>query len=150
MKRIIVIMFCISLCLTLTGAVNLAIGQDCDIDVLRDDFPKSHWIPLYPVLIRIEVTGDFRSGLNLFSKIDIDCDSDDNGLFPAILQTGKIIIPSLGTNTTVIWQTALIWPALLTGNFGEENETCTVTVAGCDETDDFELDILSLSVPLDE
>mgnify|MGYP003573554383 FL=1 len=114
--------------------------DECLIDVLREDFPKSNWTPLYPVLIRIEVIGDFRDDLNLFSKININCDSDDNGLFPAILQTGKVIVPNLGTNTTMIWQTALIWPALLTGNFGEESETCTVQVAGCDATDTFELD----------
>ena len=124
---------------------------ECLIDVLREDFPKSNWTPLYPVLIRIEVAGAFRDDLNFFSKIDINCESDDNGLFPAILKTGKVVVPSLGTNTTMIWQTALIWPALLTGNFGEESETCTVQVAGCDATDTFELDILSIGgIPLGE
>lgn len=146
MKRIIVFLFCISLCLTLTGTVNNALGQDCDVRVIRDTLSKSHFLAL-PALIRIETSG--FEDLNLLTRVTFDCDADGT-LLNSITSTGKIIIPSFGTSIEVIWQTAIIWPALLTGNFGEESETCTVTVAGCDETDDFELDILSLTIPLEE
>ena len=121
----------------------------CGIDVLREDFPKSNWIVLYPVLIRIETFG--FDELNFVTPVKIECEGDTNGLFPSILKTGKTVLPNLGTNTTMIWQTALIWPAIVTGNFGDESETCTVTVGDCPTTDTFELDILSIfGIPLSQ
>jgi hypothetical protein len=121
--------------------------SDCAIDVIRDSFPKSHWLAFYPVLIRIETAG--IENLNFLTPISIKCGADENGLVPSILQTGKVVAPNLGTNTTVIWQTALIWPAFLTRNMGEESEICAVTVGDCQSADTFELQLLSVGgIPL--
>ena len=122
---------------------------ECAIDVLREDFPKSHWLVLYPVLMRIETIG--MENLNLLTPVTIECEADGNGLFPSILKTGKVVVPNLGTNTTMIWQTALIWPAILTQNMDADREECTLTVNNgtCSASDTFELDILSIGgIPL--
>ena len=151
MKRIISVLFCISLCLMLTGTVDVVLGQDCGIDVLRDEFSKSHWLILYPVLIRIETFGFDQ--LNFATPVTIECESDGDGLFgvDAILKTGKTVVPNLGTNTTMIWQSALIWPAAITQSLEWESETCTVTVGDCAATDTFELEYLSIfGIPLSE
>jgi hypothetical protein len=116
----------------------------CVIDVLRESLPKSHWTPL-PALFRIEIIG--IEGLNLLTPVTIDCAADD--FFPSITKTGKIIQPNFGTNTTVIWQTGIIWPAILTQSLDLQSETCTVTVGDCQATDTFELDYLSfIGIPL--
>ena len=147
MKKLIAVLFCVCLCSTLAGTATVAIGQECNIDVLRDTLPKSHFFAL-PVLMRIETFG--MENVNFLTKVDFDCEADGDGLFNSITTTGKIVPPNFGTNTVMIWQTAIIWPAILTGNASEESETCTVTVEGCDATDDVELNILSITIPLDE
>jgi hypothetical protein len=134
------------------GSDQLILGgqeciSECVVDVIRDSFPKSHWLAFYPVLIRIETAG--IEDLNFLTPISIKCGADENGLVPSILQTGKVVAPNLGTNTTVIWQTALIWPAFLTRNLGEESEICAVTVGDCQSTDTFDLQLLRVGgIPL--
>ena len=136
------------------GSDQLILGgqgctSDCVVDVIRNSFFKSHWIALYPVLIRIETAG--IDDLNFLTPVTIKCGADDNGLVPSILRTGKVVIPDFGTNTTVIWQTALIWPAFLTRNMNEESEICAVTIGDCQATDTFELELLSIfGIPLSE
>ncbi len=136
------------------GSDQLILGgqectSDCVIDVIRDSFPKSHWLAFYPVLIRIETAG--IEDLNFLTPVSIKCAADGNGLVPSILQTGKVVAPNFGTNTTVIWQAALIWPAFLTRNMNEESEICAVTVGDCQATDTFELKLLSIfGIPLSE
>ena len=136
------------------GSDQLILGgqgctSDCVIDVIRDSFPKSHWIAFYPVLIRIETAG--IDDLNFLTPVNIKCGADENDLVPSILKTGKVLAPNFGTNTRVIWQTALIWPAFLTGNMKEESEICAVTVGDCQATDTFDLELLSIfGIPLDE
>ena len=147
MKRIVVVLFCISLCLTLAGTANVAIGQDCEVRVIRDTLPKSHFWGL-PVLIRIETSG--IEDLNFLTRVKFNCDADGEGLLNSITPTGKIIAPNFGASIDMIWQTVIIWPALLTGNARDDSEMCTVTVDGCDSADEVELNILSLSVPLNE
>ena len=123
---------------------------DCVIDVLRDSLPKSHWFVIYPVAFRIETTG--IEDLGPLTPVTIACDADGDGaLSKSVLKTGKWIQPNFGTNTTVIWQTALIWPAWWTQSMGLESETCTVTVGDCPATDTFELNYLSvLGIPLSQ
>ena len=147
MKKLIVMVLCLGFCLTLAGIPNLAIGQDCFVRVIGDTVPKSHFLAL-PVLIRIETIG--IEPVNFLTEVDFDCEADGGGLLNSITTTGKVVAPNFGRTAKVIWQTAIIWPAILTGNARAESETCTVTVEGCDETDDFELNILSLTVPLEE
>jgi hypothetical protein len=74
------------------------------------------------------------------------------GFFPrAVIPLGKIILPSLGGDTTVVIGYALILPASWTGSLGMESEICTVRVGTCDDTDTFELQYLSLgNIPLSE
>ena len=147
MKKFMVVFLCFGFCLTLAGIPDVAIGQDCSVRVIRDTIAKSHFLVL-PALIRIETTG--IEPLNLFTRVDFNCEADGDGLFNSISTTGKVIPPNFGRTARVIWQTAIIWPAILTGNAREESETCTVTVEGCDDSDDFELNILSLTIPLEE
>ena len=147
MKKIILGILCFGFCLTLVGTPNLAIGQECTVRVIRDPIPKSHFFVL-PALIRIETTG--IETVNFLTRVDFNCEADGDGLLNSITTTGKVVPPNFGRTAKVIWQTALIWPAVLTGNAREESETCTVTVEGCDDTDNFELNILSLTIPLEE
>jgi len=122
-------------------------GTDCRIDVLKDSVPKSHWF-FTPVLLRIETFG--IENLNFRTSVTVECDGD-GPYFPSILKTGKVVIPPLGTNTTVIWQTGIVLPAILTQSLERDSETCTVTVGDCADTDTFELDYLSFgSIPLGE
>jgi hypothetical protein len=111
---------------------------DCAIDVLTDSISKSHW-RASPAVFRIETIG--IDPLTALTPVTIACDADgDSPLFTSVLKTGKYVQPNLGTNTTVIWQTALIWPAWWTQSLGLESETCTVTVGDCPATDTFELE----------
>ena len=136
------------------GSDQLILGgqectSDCVINVIRDSFPKSRWLAFYPVPIRIETEG--IDDLNFLTPINIKCGADEDGLVPSILKTGKVVVPNFGTDTTVIWQTALIWPAFLTRNMNEESETCAVTVGDCQATDTFELELLNIfGIPLSE
>ena len=122
---------------------------DCAIDVLTDSIPKSHWYA-YPGVFRIETIG--IDPLTALTPVTIACDADgDSPIFKSVLKTGKFIQPNFGTNTTVIWQSALIWPAWWTQSFGLESETCTVTVGDCAAADTFELTYQSfLGIPLSE
>ena len=147
MKKLIIVIFCLSFCLTLAGTPTIAIGQECSVRVIRDTIPKSHFLVL-PAFIRIETTG--IEPVNFLTRVDFNCEADGDGLFNSITTTGRVIPPNFGTTAKIIWQTAIIWPAILTGNAREESESCTVTVEGCDDTDDFELNILSFTIPLDE
>ena len=147
MKKLIIVIFCLSFCLTLAGTPTIVIGQDCFVRVIRDTIPKSHFLVL-PALIRIETAG--IEPVNFLTRVNFTCEADGDGLLNSITTTGKVIPPNFGATAKIIWQTAVIWPAILTGNAREESETCTVTVEGCDDTDDFELNILSLTIPLDE
>jgi hypothetical protein len=122
-------------------------GAECQIDVLRDSLPKSHWF-FIPVLLRIETIG--IEDLNARTSVAVECDGD-GPYFPSLLKTGKVVIPPLGTNTTVIWQTGIVLPALLTQSLELDSETCTVTVGDCAATDTFELNYLSLgAIPLSQ
>ena len=147
MKKLILVILCFGFCFTLVGTPNLATGQECNVTVIRNTIPKSHFLVL-PTLIRIETTG--IETVNFLTRVDFRCEADGNGLFNSITTTGKVVPPNFGKTAEIIWQTAIIWPAILTGNAREESETCTVTVEGCDDTDDFELNILSLTIPLEE
>ncbi len=119
----------------------------CLIDVLGDSYPKSHWIPI-PMIIRIETIG--IDPLNLRTPVTVEC-AADGPYFPSLLKTGKVVIPPLGTNTTVIWQTGIVLPAILTQSLELDSETCTVTVGDCAATDTFELNYLSFgSIPLSQ
>ena len=114
---------------------------ECAIDVLVDSLPKSNWFAL-PLVFRIETIG--IDPLTILTPVTIACDADGGGLFglSSILQTGKIIQPNFGTNTTVIWQTVIVWPSWITQSGGRGSETCTVTVGECAATDTFELSYL--------
>ena len=63
-----------------------------------------------------------------------------------------MVIPPLGNTTlTEIWYGIIVWPAILTGNFNGAYETCTVSVEGCEGSDTFELNILSIgAIPLQD
>jgi hypothetical protein len=126
------------------GEEELTCGGEepvCAIDVLRDSLPKSNWFVL-PLAIRIETTG--IDPINFTTPVTIACDADGMGLagLSSILPFGKFIVPSFGTNTTVIIQNVLIWPVWVTQSGGMESETCTVTVGDCAATDTFELNYL--------
>ena len=122
-------------------------GTECIINVIRDSLPKSHWV-FIPVLLRIETFG--IEDLNARTSVTVECDAD-GPYFPSLLKTGKVVIPPLGTNTTVIWQTGIVLPAILTQSLELDSETCTVTVGDCATTDTFELDYLSLGpIPLSQ
>jgi hypothetical protein len=144
MKRLSILF---SITATLLLAFTSSYGQDppCDIDVFRETYPKSNWIPLQ-YLLRIEIGWD---EITSFTSTEIRCDSDAQSL-PAIQKTVKVVIPPLGTTTsTEIWYGIIVWPAILTANFNGSYETCTVSVEGCEGSDTFELNILSIgAIPL--
>lgn len=111
---------------------------ECAIDVIPDSLSKSHW-EVNPTVFRIETIG--IEDLTATTPVTIECDADgDSPLFKSVFKTGKVVLPNFGTNTTVIWQTGIIWPAWWTQSFDLESETCTVTVGDCTATDTFELE----------
>jgi hypothetical protein len=135
------------------GSATLTCGEvtppvECQIDVIRDSLPKSHWFAI-PIAFRIET---LNVDPTLLTPVNIVCDSDGEGfLSKAILKTGKVVFPNFGTNTKVLLQTGIILPAWWTQSFDLDSETCTVTVGDCDATDTFELNYLSLGgIPLSE
>ena len=146
MKRLSILF---SITATLLLAFTSSFGQEslCEIDVFRETYPKSNWIPLQ-YLLRIEIGWD---GINSFTPTEILCDSDSQSL-PAIQKTFKVVIPPFGTtNSTEIWYGIIAWPAILTGNFNGEHERCTVSVEGCEGSDTFQLNILSIgAIPLQD
>ena len=141
MKRIIAVLFCISLCLTLQGITTVAIGQECSVSVAKDSMQKSHWTAL-PALIRIQ-TSNFE--ISQRTRVTFTSDAG-GGLFQSVIPLVKLVNQNVG----IINQFAIIMPAILTGNFDADSETITVSVEGCDDTDQFELEILSFTVPLSE
>ena len=141
MKKIIAVLFCISLCLTLQGTATFAFGQECAVSISRDTMPKSHWTAL-PALIRIQ-TGGFD--ISQRTKVTFTSDAE-GGIFQSVIPLVKLVNQNVG----IINQFAIIMPAILTGNFGAETETITVSVEGCENNAQFELNILSLSIPLSE
>ena len=146
MKRLIILFsITVTLCLAFTNSH----GQEppCEIAVQRETYPKSNWIPLQ-YLLRIEIGWD---EITSFTPTEILCDSDSQSL-PAIQKTVKVVIPPFGTtNSTEIWYGIIVWPAILTGNFNGEYETCTVSVEGCEGSVTFELNILSIgTIPLQD
>jgi hypothetical protein len=114
---------------------------ECQIDVLVDSLPKSNWFAL-PLFFRIETIG--IDPLTILTPVTIACEADGGGPLglDSVFQTGKVIIPNLGTNTTVILQTVIVWPSWITQSGGREVETCTVTVGECAATDTFDLNYL--------
>ena len=143
MKRSIAVLFCISLCLALQGSATVAIGQQevCAVNVLNDSLPKSHWTPL-PALIRIQ-TFDFP----ILQRTRVTFTSDaSGGVFQSVIPLVKLV----NQNSGIINQFAIIMPAILTGNFAADTEIITVSVGSCENTAQFELNILSLSIPLSE
>ena len=123
----------------------------CSIDVIPDSLLKSHWVAL-PAFFRIETIGFDFGPLGLKRTVTIDCETD-GAVLKAILKGLTIVIPPLGSNTTILWQTGLIWPAALTQSLELESETCTATVSDdlCTASDTFDLDYLSIfGIPLAE
>jgi hypothetical protein len=114
---------------------------ECAVDVLVDSLPKSNWFVL-PLVFRIETIG--IDPLTILTPVTIECDADGGGPLGlgSVLQTGKVVLPNFGTNTTVIVQTVLVWPSWITQSGGREVETCTVTVDDCPATDTFDLNYL--------
>ena len=143
MKRIIAVLFFISLCLALQGTSSVAFGQQelCAVNVINDSLPKSHWTPL-PALIRIQ-TLDFP----ITQRTQVLFTSDGlGGLFKSVIPLVKLV----NQNSGIINQFAIIMPAILTGNFDAESEIVSVFVEGCEDPSLLELNILSLTVPLRE
>jgi len=143
MKMIIAVLFFISLCLALQGTSSVAFGQQevCAVNVINDSLPKSHWTPL-PALIRIQ-TFDFP----ILQRTRVTFTSDaSGGVFQSVIPLVKLV----NQNAGIINQFAIIMPAILTGNFAADTEIITVSVGSCENTAQFELNILSLSIPLSE
>ena len=143
MKRIDAVLFCISLCLAFQGSATLAIRQQevCAVTVIKDTFPKSHWVAR-PALIQIQ-TFDFP----ISQRTQVTFTSDAaGGIFQSVIPLAKLV----GRDVGIINQFVIIMPAIVTGNFDANTETITVSVEGCDNTDQFELNILSLNIPLGE
>ena len=141
MKRIIAVLFYISLYLALQGSTNLALGQLCSVNVVKDSFIKSHWVAR-PALIRIQ-TADF----DITQRTQVTFTSDAaGGIFQSVIPLVKLV----GRDVGIINQFVIIMPAIVTGNFDANTETITVSVEGCDDTDQFELTIMNLSIPLSE
>ena len=139
MKKIIAVLFCISLCLTIQGSTTVALGQLCSVDVVKDSFKKSHWVAR-PALIRIQ-TADFAIG----QRTQVTFTSDAaGGIFQSVIPLAKLV----GRDVGIINQFVIIMPAIVTGNFDANTETITVSVEGCDDTDQFELTIMNLNIPL--
>ena len=141
MKKVIVVIFCISLCLALEGITTMTIGQECSVIVVKDSVQKSHWTAL-PALIRIQ-TSNFEISQRTRDTFTSDA---GGGLFQSVIPLVKLVNQNVG----IINQFAIIMPAILTGNFEAESETITVSVEGCADTDQFELEIMRLSLPRSE
>jgi len=143
MKRIIAVLFCVSLCLALQGTSTVAFGliDVCAVNVINDSMPKSHWTPL-PAVIRIQTLAFPISQRTKVTFLSIG----PGGLFPSVIPLVKLV----NQNSGIINQFAIIMPAIVTGNFGDESETITVAVEGCPDPGLLELNILSVTIPLSE
>jgi hypothetical protein len=116
----------------------------CSIDVVPETLPKSHWIPLGPGIIRIN-TVDVNP--TSFTPVTITCDTDGMGFAPRAVPVSliKFVIGD------VIFQPVIVQSALATGSLEMENETCTVTVGDCKDTDTFDLQYLNFGgIPLSD
>lgn len=122
-----------------TAAVTIEAEVLCTVTVLDEEIVKSHWVAR-PALIRIQTTG-----FDVSRATQITFTSSASGGLKSIIPLAKLVIAETGT----INQFAIIPPAILTGNFGDDSETITVAVAGCAQTDTFQLKLLSLGpIPL--
>ena len=141
MKRNIAVLVCIALCLALQGTTTVALGQECSVSVVKDSFSKSHWVAR-PALIRIQTTG-----FAILQRTEVTFTSDaSGGIFQSVIPLVKLV----GRDVGIINQFVIIMPAIATGNFDAATETVSVAVEGCEDTAQFELNILSLSIPLSE
>ena len=121
------------------ATATVLIGELCNIGVLDESVRKSHWVAL-PALIRIQT-----AGADVSQATQVTFTSDAEGAFKSVIPLVKLVNPTSG----IIYQLAIIPPAIATGNFDAESETITVAVEGCDKTDTFDLDFLSLGpIPL--
>jgi hypothetical protein len=121
----------------------------CSIEVVQETYPKSNFFILPPAFIRIDTV---NVDPTFFDTINIACESDGMGFVPSTtIRLGKIVLPSVGEDVRVVIGSFLVLPAWLTGSFGMESETCTVTVGTCDDTDTFELQYWGIgNIPLSE
>lgn len=124
-----------------TAAVTIEAEVLCTVTVLDEQKPKSHWVAL-PALIRIQTTG-----FDVSRATEVTFTSSASGGLKSVIPLAKLVVAETGT----INQLAIIPPAILTGNFGDDSETITVAVAGCAQTDTFDLNILKLGpIPLNK
>ncbi len=125
-----------------TAAVTIEAEVVCTVTVLDEQVAKSHWVAL-PAFIRIQTTG---LDVSQATEVTFTSDNDGGGL-KSVIPLIKLVIPTTGT----INQLAIIPPALLTGNFDADDETVTVTVQGCAQTDTFDFNILKVGpIPLNK
>jgi hypothetical protein len=116
-------------------------GQLCSVNVVKESVSKSHWVAR-PALIRIQT-----AGFAISQRTQVTFSSDaSGGIFQSVIPLVKLV----GRDVGIINQFVIIMPAIVTGNFAADTETITVSVEGCDDTAQFELNILSLSIPLSE
>jgi len=121
------------------ATATVLIGELCNIGVVDESVRKSHWVAL-PALIRIQT-----AGVDVSQTTEVTFSSDAVGALKSVIPLVKLVNPT----TRIIYQLAIIPPAIATGNFDAESETITVAVEGCDKTDTFDLDFLSLGpIPL--
>ena len=136
MKRIITILFCISLCLLFGGITTVAIAQECEVELMKDTMLKARWLPR-PALMRIDT-----AFLDVSQETEVKYTSDNapEDPFPSIIPLGKMVNRRAGR----INQLVIIMPAIATGNFNDLEETVTVEVEGCENTCCCNLNILGL------
>jgi hypothetical protein len=137
--------------LTVTDTVNGEVSDSeiitvdgptcCTVSVRKESYPKSHFLSLFAI-IEITTTNIYPKQETLVTFV---CEAP--GPFPSIVPFIKLI----NSDSGIITQFALTVPALLTGNFSEESETCTVSVGECNNTGELQLDFLRLGpIPLNE
>ena len=116
---------------------------DCSVEVITLlPVVKSNWFAI-PQLLRIQV-GGFELRDLIRTPANIECEFDQNGVLPlnSVLNTGKVVQPVIGSDTAIIWQTAIVWPTWVTQSGNAGGETCTVTVGDCGDTGTLELTYL--------
>ena len=141
MKRVITILFCISLCFAFADMTSMAIAQDsCEVSLLKDTMLKSRWVPR-PALMRIK-TAHIAIGQD--TQVTYTSDDASEEPFKSIIPLAKMVNKVNG----MINQLVIIMPASLTGNIDGLTETVTVAVDGCEQTCCCNLEIRGLrSIP---
>jgi plastocyanin len=123
-----------------TAAVTIEAEVLCTVTVKDEEVLKSHWVAR-PALIQIQTTGievSQATGVAFVSNAP-------GGALKSIIPLVKLVNADAG----IIYQLAIISPAIFTGNFDAESETITVAVEGCTQTDTFDLKLLYLGpIPL--